>query len=214
MKPGEGRPGTDHVGGTERRPAVKQPQIDPTGAGDPGDTLHDDDLLELYEEEVNTILGPPASPLIENEKITIVGHEYHNCLLQYLVHDDWDVAWIPHAQLKTNEPLLVATYVKQNKHLLTRCSSWLTSWADGVLEANNRSIQRLRSVTTSKSKKGRIRKVKYGHAIPNNPEDVEELDRENGNTLWKEAFELECTKLMAIDTFRAMTDSEWGSGEF
>ena len=93
--------------------------------------------MEMYEEEVNSILGPSASPLVPSDSITIMGHKYHNCCLQYLVHDEWDAVWIPHTQLKTDEPLLVAEYVSANSHLLSRCSSRLSSWAKDVLEANN-----------------------------------------------------------------------------
>ena len=52
------------------------------------ETTDDVDLMELYNEELNTIRGPKASPVLENDTLTIVGHDYKNCCLQYLVHDN------------------------------------------------------------------------------------------------------------------------------
>ena len=63
-------------------------------------------------------------------------------------------------------------------------------------------------MTTTKTKKGRIRKVKYGHSIPNSLADIDELDALNGNTLWRDAYNLECDKLIDMETFRSMTEIE------
>ena len=59
-----------------------------------------------------------------------------------------------------------------------------------------------------KTKKGRIRRVKYGITMPNDPRDVVDVDKTNGNDNWKEAFSFECRKLNEMKTFREMTELE------
>ena len=75
-------------------------------------------------------------------------------------------------------------------------------------------MQRLKAVATVKSKKGRIRKVKYGVIIHLNPDSIDKVDRITGKTTWRISFELECSKLNHMNAFREMTDLEWHLGLF
>ena len=52
-----------------------------------------------------------------------------------------------------------------------------------MLDANNLTYDCLKSVTMTKSKSGKSRKTKYGYATLNSPNDINEVDAMNGNTL-------------------------------
>ena len=98
--------------------------------------------------------------------------------------------------------------------MFSRCVSRLKTQAKGVLEANKGCIQRLNAVTTKKLKKEMIYEVKYSITIPLNSDDIDKIDHLAGNNKQRDAFFLECGKLIEIGTFRMITELEWLSELF
>jgi hypothetical protein len=45
-------------------------------------------------------------------------------------------------------------------------------------------------------------RYKFGYRIPCNDDEAMQLDLKNGNTLWREATDLEMSQLAEYDTFR------------
>ena len=50
-------------------------------------TLDVSNINDNFSDKVNKILGPPSTPDLINDKITIIEYKHHAGSLQYLVHD-------------------------------------------------------------------------------------------------------------------------------
>ena len=87
-----------------------------------------------------------------------------------------------------------------------------------MLEENDRRFFRLIAITTTKSKKQMMNRVKNVATTPNNSCDIVDMDESNGNgnenEKCKEDFSLYCDKLNKMEIFREMTDTEWKSELF
>ena len=136
----------------------------------------DNVLQDYFSNKVNKILETHDTLDLLSDKISIISYEYYVGTLEYLVYDEQDCLWISYRQLKADELLLVVEYISQNRDILLKYTFYLTTWAKGILEAKKGGIRHLKAVTTVKSKKGQIRKVKFRVTIPFNPEDIEEVD--------------------------------------
>jgi hypothetical protein len=67
-------------------------------------------------------------------------------------------------------------------------------WAKTVLKKTERLLRNLQ-------RRRKINRYKFGIEIPNTVEQAFELDKKNGNNLWREALEKEIKALLDLDTF-------------
>ena len=69
----------------------------------------------------------------------------------------------------------------KNKNLMSRCTPRIKTWAKAMLEENDRRFFRLIAITTTKSKKQMMNRVKNVATTPNNSCDIVDMDESNGN---------------------------------
>ena len=146
------------------------------GIVDIGDINMKNVLINDFSYEINEILGLPLTSNLIDDTITIMEHKYHTRSLQHLIYDALDCEQRSYRDLKIDKPFLVVEYISTNKDMFSKCMSQLKTQAQGVLEANVGYAHRLRVVIMVKSKKARIRKVKYEVTILLNPEDIKEVN--------------------------------------
>ena len=94
---------------------------------------------------------------------------------------DGSESWIPLANLKEYNPLEIAEYSIRNRLEKEPVFAW---WVPHVINKRNKII----SAVTNR---GRINNMKYGMEIPTSTTDAYDKDRENGNTVWRDAIKRE-----------------------
>ena len=93
--------------------------------------------------------------------------------------------WVPLKDLKESNPIEVAEYAKAQDIATEPAFRW---WLPYVLKRRDRLITAV---------KARVRKTthKYGIEIPTSIQHAFELDRKNGNTIWRDAIRKEMTNV-------------------
>ena len=95
--------------------------------------------------------------------------------------NDGSTSWHPLKDLKESHPIQVAEYAVNNKLLEEPAFNW---WASHTLKKRDRII--------SKMKKRYFRRdQKYGIELPKTVQRALEIDKENGNTFWRDAIHKE-----------------------
>jgi hypothetical protein len=97
----------------------------------------------------------------------------------------WINQWIPLKVLKESNPIETAEFAVSRGIQDEPVFSW---WIPYVMRKRDRIISSVNS---------RVKKVthKYGVAIPNSVEECYRLDKQNGNTLWRDALNREMNNL-------------------
>jgi len=106
---------------------------------------------------------------------------------------DGTESWIPMNEVKESNPLKLAEYATACKISTEPAFAW---WVQSVLNKRNRIINKVKS---------RI-KIKNGIKIPSAIYEAEKLDKENNNSLWKEAIEKELNGVRVA--FQLLKDNE------
>ena len=94
---------------------------------------------------------------------------------------DQSESWIKFSELKESHPVETAEFAKSRGIDDEPAFAW---WVPHTLKKRNAIISAM---------KGRLRKMthKYGIEMPTSVDHVMEIDRKNGNTMWKDALALE-----------------------
>ena len=92
--------------------------------------------------------------------------------------DTGDITWEPLDNLKKDDPLTLAQYAKDKD--LTLESGW--KWTKRFVKNPKKFLRYMRIL---KGQKRTGPKFKHGIQIPRNLREARELDRINGNNLWK-----------------------------
>ena len=84
----------------------------------------------------------------------------------------------PLAYLKEYNPLEIAEYAISNKSEKEPAFAW---WVPHVIKKRNKTMSAVAS-------RVQINNIKYGMRIPTSITEAYEIDKENGNTLWRDAI--------------------------
>ena len=126
----------------------------------------------------------------------VEGHRKKGQGWEILVHwEDGSKTWEPLGMIRKSDPVSVAQYAQ--KHDLLDVPGWkrFKSYVRNQKKVNRMLKQaRLNSRRTSP-------KFKFGVEVARNWNDAERLDKENKNTLWKEARDTELAQLNDYNTF-------------
>jgi len=109
--------------------------------------------------------------------------------------------WVSFAALAFQDPIPILEYAK-NKHLLGKNPfKMLVRYCSGDAPSN-----------LARAYKANVRtggpKFKFGIQVPMGVKQAFELDRKNGNDLWKEAIQKELAQLEEFQVFRALGEGE------
>ena len=110
--------------------------------------------------------------------------------------EDGTSSWIPLAEVKESNPIEVAEYSVAAEINNEPAFAW---WVNTTLKRRDRIIKRVTHRLTKKN-------LKFGVTIPSSVEEALELDRQNGNTLWKDAIDLELKNV--IVAFQLLEDGD------
>ena len=110
-----------------------------------------------------------------SRKITTKGYDF---LTKFMNSSE---SWIPLADLKEYNPLEIAEYAISNKLEKEPAFAW---WVPHVIKKQNKIISALAS-------RVQINNMKYGMRIPTSITEAYEIDKENGNTIWRDAIKRE-----------------------
>jgi hypothetical protein len=94
--------------------------------------------------------------------------------------------WLPLKELKESHPVEVAEYAEANKLLSEPAFAW---WAPFTLKKRNKIIAAIKTRSKKKTHK-------YGVQVPKTVREAYELDKINGNTLWRDAIAKEMKNVM------------------
>ena len=94
---------------------------------------------------------------------------------------DGTSTWVPLKDIKEDSPVQVAEYAEMNELLDEPALAW---WAPHVLRNKDKIIAKVKSRSQKKTHK-------YGIKIPTSVREAYQLDKENGNTYWADAIDLE-----------------------
>ena len=110
----------------------------------------------------------------------------------------WDTGeptWEPLNVIKTDDPVTVAAYVKKKN--LEDNPYW--KWAKKYTKSPHRFIRYTTQMAMAKKRAGP--KYKFGIKVPRTIKEALTLDKENGDTLWKQALDKEMNKIRDFKVF-------------
>ncbi len=116
----------------------------------------------------------------------------------YNVHVHWEdgsKTWEPLNLVAKDDPVTLAKYAKENNLLNTPGWKFLRRIANRA-----KKLQRMLNQSKMRSHRHAVR-YKFGVCVPRNVKEAYQLDKENGNTLWRDAMDLELTQLIEYQTF-------------
>ena len=123
---------------------------------------------------------------------------------QIFLHVQWKMgnrSWISLASLRLHDPYVCVTYAAE-KHLMND-QDW--SWTKDFISDTKEYTRLINAVKTTKSMGP---KYKFGVEIPRSVRHALELDRKNGNNLWREALLKELAQLDEFEVFRPLKSGE------
>ena len=104
--------------------------------------------------------------------------------------------WVPLKELKQSNPIELADYAHANNLLEEPVFKW---WAPYVLRKRDHIVSKVKSSVLKRTHK-------YGIRIPRSIKEAYELDKANGNSLWRNAIEKEMRNVSIA--FEIMEDDE------
>ena len=87
-------------------------------------------------------------------------------------------------------------------HKLLHKAGWV--WLEEYIYAD----EKLANIFSTYRASTEVAKYKFGVQVPRNPKHALELDRQNGDDLWKEATQKELDQINEYETFRVLQDHE------
>jgi hypothetical protein len=117
----------------------------------------------------------------------------------------WDTGeptWEPLQVIKADDPITVASYVKEKN--LQDQPQW--RWANQYSKNPKKFIRYCKQMAMPMKKRGPL--YKFGVRVPRNVMEALILDKENGNTLWKDAIKKEMTKIIEFQVFKILADGK------
>jgi hypothetical protein len=117
----------------------------------------------------------------------------------------WDMGeqtWEPLNNMKADDPVTVAQYVKE-KDLVNK-PYW--KWANRYLKNPKKFIRYSRQVYLAKKRNGPV--YKFGVRVPRNLKEAILIDQQSKDNAWKEAIKKEMDKIMEYETFRMPPDGK------
>jgi hypothetical protein len=135
----------------------------------------------------------------------ILNHKKHK--QKWYVMVKWDArgmepSWEPLSVIKQDDPITCAIYAKNNKLLNT--PGW--KWAKRVKDISPARLIRLSRRICAASRSNI--KFQFGVQVPHSHRQALEIDRKNGNNLWKEAINKEISQLLEFETFSILPRDE------
>ena len=132
--------------------------------------------------------------------VTVNGRQYHRKSTAgwslCISWKDGSTSWEKLSDLKESYPVEVAEFAKAQGIDHEPAFAW---WVPYVLKKRDRIIAAV-------AKRFHKRQFKFGFEVPNTVQRARELDRENGNTLWQDAIELEMEAVMVA--FKILNDGD------
>ena len=115
-----------------------------------------------------------------------------------LLWEDGTITWEPLALIMETAPMACAVYAKENGLLNTPGWKKLKKWAK-----REKKFIRMLKQEIMKSQRSSV-KYMFGVRVPRSVKEAEQFDRDNGNTLWQDAIQLELAQLDKFGTFKAI----------
>jgi len=116
--------------------------------------------------------------------------------------DTGEITWEPATSVKEDDPVTLAKYAHDAK--LTEERGW--KWTKRYTK-NPKNFIRLAKIFKAQARNNGP-KYKFGIRVPRTVKEAMEIDRAEGNTLWKEAIDKEIGQLLDFDTFEALPKGE------
>jgi hypothetical protein len=113
---------------------------------------------------------------------------------------DGDKAWLPMEVLRLHDPWSLVVYAHRSR--LTNKPGW--EWIDDYIRSNETFGNMVRAYKVTRTGNGP--KFKFGIEVPRNPKHALEIDKENGNSAWRESMTTEVNQLLDYETFRVVPD--------
>ena len=159
--------------------------------------------------EYNFLIDKYNATLDESDQLytfsSLLNHRKKKGRWEVLIN--WDVVgspatWEPLKYMRDADPITCAQYAKD--HNLISLPGW--KWADKVRTMDSsRMLRTARRIL--KGSWGGI-KHKFGVQVPRTVREAYELDRRNGNSLWKKATEKEINQLLEFNTFKVLARND------
>ena len=188
------------------------------------DPTADQSDIEMQEEVNNQLSGTLNGSTTEPTTAKIVGHKWkEGRLVLSILQDGMGVTEEELPNLKEDYPRITAEYIIKNVQSRSESDrpDRTLAWAKKTLRDMDRSIRRLcrlfdfeiddnnrivlvRRTGINKKKKKKYKpppRYKYGIEVPRTVEEADNIDRQNGNELWKEATNSEVGTLVDMDCF-------------
>ena len=119
---------------------------------------------------------------------------------RYNVKIEWEtgeITWEPLNEVYKDDPISVAIYAR--KHGLLNTVGWKLPGLRKIAKTQKRLIRRANQAKLHSFRTKPI--YMYGFQVPRNHEQAMELDRQNGNTKWRDAEIIELTQIDEYNTF-------------
>ena len=129
---------------------------------------------------------------------SIEGHRQNPARKTWEIRVLWEdktETWEPLAEFWRSDPITVAVYAKEHGLLDTPGWKRLKPYVK-----NNKKVNRMTKQAILSSMRHAAR-YKFGVQVPATPREAMELDKKNGNTLWKDAIKKELDQLNEYKTF-------------
>ena len=182
--------------------------------GDTEEIIAYNNLSHLVEQYTETKDGQDAkyafTEILDHEGPITKNHNNYKGS-SYNVHVKWDdgsQSWEPLSTIANDDPLTVARYAQE--HELLDTPGWKR--LKGTIQRTKKQfsamatiIQTAKTKTPTKKKfkaKKKGKRYQFGVELPNGPAHALALDKEHGNTYWKDAMNHELEQLELFSTFK------------
>ena len=136
--------------------------------------------------------------IIGHKRVPSTNKEYKGSMYNVLVlWEGGTQTWEPLGQIIKDDPVTVALYAKKHGLLGT------TGWNHRVLKNIAKTEKRItRRANQAKLHSFRTKPIyMFGYQVPRNHDEAMELDRQNGNTMWRDSEILELSQVDEYSTF-------------
>lgn len=187
----------EHEGVTQRAKVVEMPEGEDYATYELGDGSRH--LIE-YHLLIEKFNAPEADG---NEIFTFSGildHRAKKGVWEVLVQWDgigYEPTWEPLKNIRAADPITLSEYAREKKLLQTK--GW--KWAKKYRINSKKMIRLARRIFQAKRTDV---KYQFGVRVPRTVEEAYRLDKENGNTLWRDAIRKEIQQLLDYQTFRIL----------
>jgi hypothetical protein len=153
------------------------------------------DIVEVIKHQTSRVAR--RIPKLYTEKAMIRDKHVRLCIR----FRNGETQWVQMDAVKLQDPFPIIQYAKRNK--LEKVPSF--AWIEEIIKDNNRLVQLARAY---KAKIDSGPKYKFGTEVARSSRHTINLDRVNGNNLWKEATAIELKQINEYETFRLPTEDD------